>query len=138
MKKAHLRRRLSSEGASTAPFRTSPRRLRRRSRRSTRRLASGTFLLSLSESCTEPGPNTRMKLFLKHATEKVIVYRSMKVALVVGSVLALINHYDRLTSGVLTTKTILQIGLTYLVPYAVSTYGSAMQARHLELKGLRR
>ncbi len=77
-----------------------------------------------------------MRQFLRHATEKVIVYRSVKAALVVGSVLALINHYDGLISGVLTTKTILQIGLTYLVPYAVSTYGSAMQARHLEVRGV--
>jgi hypothetical protein len=35
-----------------------------------------------------------MNEFLKHACEKTCVYRSMKVALLVGTVLALINHYD--------------------------------------------
>jgi hypothetical protein len=66
------------------------------------------------------------------------VYRSVKVALVVGTVLALINHLDRILSGSLTATNILQMLLTYLVPYSVSTYGSAMQARYLELQQSRK
>lgn len=79
-----------------------------------------------------------MRLFLKHAADRVCVYRSVKVALVVGTILALINHLDRILSGSLNATNILQILLTYLVPYSVSTYGSAMQARYLELQQLRK
>jgi hypothetical protein len=79
-----------------------------------------------------------MRLFLKHAGDRVCVYRSVKVALVVGTVLALINHLDRILSGSLTATNILQMLLTYLVPYSVSTYGSAMQARYLELQQSRK
>ena len=78
-----------------------------------------------------------MRLFLKHATDKVIVYRSLKVALVVGTVLALINHYDSIFFGILSAIDIFQILVTYLVPYTVATFGSAMQARHIELEKLR-
>lgn len=74
-----------------------------------------------------------MKLFLKHASHKVCVVRSAKVALVVGTILALINHYDALFFGTVTSTQVFQILLTYLVPYAVSTFGSAMQARYIEL-----
>lgn len=48
--------------------------------------------------------------------------RSLLVALVVGSILNLINQGDALLG--LTSINWLKIGLTYLVPYAVSTYGA--------------
>jgi hypothetical protein len=74
-----------------------------------------------------------MKLFLKHAQERVCVIRSLKVALVVGTILAFLNHYDSIFSGTLDTTTFFQIIITYAVPYSVATFGSAMQARHMEL-----
>lgn len=73
---------------------------------------------------------------MKHAAKKVCVYRSTKVALVVGTVLGLINHYDAIFYGTLTTTKIFQISITYLVPFSVATFGSAMQARHIELQEL--
>lgn len=79
-----------------------------------------------------------MKLFLKHATQRVCVYRSAKVALVVGTVLGLINHYDAIFYGVLTVTKIFQISIAYLVPYSVATFGSAMQGRHMELQELQK
>ncbi|GCC11315.1 hypothetical protein IPdc08_01366 [archaeon] len=79
-----------------------------------------------------------MKLFLRHATDKVCVYRSVKVGVVVGTLLALINHYNAILSGTLTATIIFQILLTYIVPYGVATYGSAMQARHIELQELKK
>ncbi len=79
-----------------------------------------------------------MKLFLRHITDKICVKRSVKVALVVGTILGLINHYDTIFYGTLTATNIFQILLTYLVPYAVVTFGSAMQARHIELHGLQK
>jgi len=50
-----------------------------------------------------------MKLFLKHARDKVCIYRSLKVGVVVGTLLALINHYNAILSGALTATVIFQI-----------------------------
>jgi len=74
-----------------------------------------------------------MRLFLKYARERVCVVRSLKVALVVGTVLAFLNHYDSILSGMLNATVFFQIVITYAVPYSVATFGSAMQARHMEL-----
>lgn len=79
-----------------------------------------------------------MKLFLKHARDKVCIYRSIKVGAVVGTLLALINHYNAILSGILSATVIFQILLTYLVPFGVAAYGSAMQARHIELQELKK
>ena len=75
-----------------------------------------------------------MNLFFKHATSKVCILRSVKVALVVGTVIALINHYDAILSQTLGLITLVKILVTYVVPYSVSTFSSAMQAKHMELQ----
>jgi len=62
----------------------------------------------------------------------------LKVAPVVGTILALINHSEAIFSGALTAVSAAQILVTYAVPYSVSTFGSAMQATHMELQGLGR
>jgi cell shape-determining protein MreD len=74
-----------------------------------------------------------MQLFLKHACDRVCVLRSLKVAVVVGTILGAVNHYDAILSGTFSATTLVQIGITYLVPFCVATFGSAMQARHIEL-----
>ncbi len=75
----------------------------------------------------------RARLFAKYAFEKRCVARSLKVALVVGTVLALINHFDSIVSASLGVTEMFQILLTYAVPYSVSTFGSAMQAAQMEM-----
>ena len=75
-----------------------------------------------------------MKLYLKYAKSRVIFIRSIKVALLVGTILAIINHADAILSGNFYTTNTIQILLTYLVPYFVATYGSVEQARHFELE----
>jgi len=77
-----------------------------------------------------------MDLFLKHATTRVCVVRALRTSLVVGTVLALINHSDKIVSGTLTRTNLIQILVTYLVPYSVATFGAAMQGRHMELGSL--
>ena len=62
------------------------------------------------------------------ACRRGIVVRSLKVALVVGTVLALINHGDRLLSGQVTMTAAAKIALTYLVPYAVATWSAVQTA----------
>lgn len=51
---------------------------------------------------------------------------AIKVSLIIGTVLALINHGPALLSLSLSTQNVVQIILTYLVPYGVSSY-SAIQ-----------
>ena len=51
----------------------------------------------------------------------------------VGTILGAVNHYDAILSGTFSATTLVQIGITYLVPFCVATFGSAMQARHIEL-----
>jgi hypothetical protein len=56
--------------------------------------------------------------------------RALMVGLVVGTILALINHADAAINGTFGTKNAIQVATTYFVPYAVSTYSSvrAMKA----------
>jgi len=78
-----------------------------------------------------------MRLFLKHASSSICIFRSLKVALLIGTLHALLNHFDAMIDGTLTTTNIAQMLVTYFIPYSVATYGSAMQARHIELRRLR-
>ena len=66
------------------------------------------------------------------ARSPAIFQRSVKVALLVGTVLMFINHGDALLSGNLDQYSIIKILLTYLVPYLVSTQAGV--AATLELK----
>jgi hypothetical protein len=63
------------------------------------------------------------------ATERSVVIRAARIALVVGVVLALINHGHRLIAGALDGAALARIGLTFLVPYCVSTYSSVLAVR---------
>lgn len=64
-----------------------------------------------------------MKEKLERCCEPGTMVRALSVAVVVGSVLNLINHYELLLGAPLTSKTMIQVGFTYLVPYVVSTHG---------------
>jgi hypothetical protein len=51
--------------------------------------------------------------------------------MVVGSLLVVINHGDALITLDIDVEALIQIFLTYLVPYAVSTYASVEAIRSL-------
>jgi hypothetical protein len=70
-----------------------------------------------------------MKSWLRLARRPDVVRRSAWVAVVVGSILALVNYVDRLFTGALVPLDLVKIGLTYLVPYGVSTYASVQAIR---------
>ncbi len=55
--------------------------------------------------------------------------RSVTIAAVVGTVLALINHGDALWRGEWTATTSLKIALTYCVPFAVATASALANSR---------
>lgn len=73
-----------------------------------------------------------MKTFFQVATERETAAASARIALVVGSILALINYGDRLflhyDMGPLDW---VKLAVTYCVPYCVATYGAVRYAlRH--------
>lgn len=67
--------------------------------------------------------------FLAIALSRNVVLSALKVALVVGTLLALINYGDRLYSFHFTRVELLKITLTYLVPYGVSTWSTVQAIR---------
>jgi hypothetical protein len=58
-----------------------------------------------------------------------MVRRSLMVALVVGSLLTLLNQGDVLFAGSWKSTLYWKIPLTYCVPFCVATYGSLSNAR---------
>ncbi len=69
--------------------------------------------------------------WLALACQRPVVVRSLKVALVVGTLLGLINHGDAMLAGTMTARRWIQVGLTYLVPYLVATYGAVGALRSI-------
>lgn len=65
-----------------------------------------------------------LKRWISLAVRRDIVLNSLKVCLVVGTILVLINYFDRLFGGELARIDYVKILLMYCVPYCVSTYGS--------------
>lgn len=77
-----------------------------------------------------------MREWIQIAEEPTIVRRSMKYAVVVGAVLITINHGSALLQGSLTAARLLQMRLTVMVPYLVSTassVGAIREARRLSV-----
>ena len=70
-----------------------------------------------------------MKAWLAVAWEASVRKRALKVALAVGSILAVINHGDVVLSGHATTTVWIKIVLTFLVPYCVATFASVQAIR---------
>ena len=71
---------------------------------------------------------------IKYIFLRPVVLTSLKVALFVGTVLALINHGPALLALELTPEQVLKIALTYMVPYGVSTYSSVKILRNQLVK----
>lgn len=70
-------------------------------------------------------PDSKLTRCLAQAT----VSMALRVSLVIGTVLNLINHFDILLGAPLTTTTGVQMALTYVVPYCVSTHGQVWGRR---------
>ena len=67
--------------------------------------------------------------FLAVALSRPVVSSAIKVAIVVGTLLFLINHADELGDFKLNTEIVLKTILTYLVPYGVSTWSAVKAIR---------
>jgi hypothetical protein len=71
------------------------------------------------------GPLTYTKRFVWHGLLFwPIVRRAVRVALLVGTVLFVINQSDVVLRGDVTPLVATKIGLTYLVPFSVSCYSA--------------
>ena len=76
-----------------------------------------------------------MRNWLQMACDLAVVRRALACVVIVGAVLISINHGEAIVSGDVTAKRLVQIGLTLLVPYCVSTYSSVASLRAAERKG---
>ena len=65
----------------------------------------------------------------QHLVRDTLV-RSVKTALVVGTVLALINHGQEVLAGAFSARWVIPMVVTYLVPFSVAPYGQ-VQGRRL-------
>ena len=75
-----------------------------------------------------------MKSLFRYAIDKVCVCRAIKIALVVGTINALVTQYDAVFHRTLTANNLFQIILTYMIPFGVAIISSAFQARRDEFK----
>lgn len=67
-----------------------------------------------------------MKGYLGALVTPYLAVRGLRVALVIGTLLFVINHGAALRTGTMTPSRWIAAGLTYLVPYAVSIHGQFM------------
>jgi len=74
------------------------------------------------------------RTFLKHCAKKHNLLRAFYMALLIGTILATINHYDMFISGEFENRRIIQIIVTYFVPFFVALISAAMFGRHEELE----
>ena len=70
-----------------------------------------------------------MEIWLKTATQKSIQENGLKVALVVGSLLNLINQGDLLLAGAWGEVHYPKLILTFCVPYCVAVYAGTQAKR---------
>jgi hypothetical protein len=71
----------------------------------------------------------QIRIFVAYCIERDTVVRSIKTALVVGTILALINHGQDMLSGQFSWHWMLPMLITYLVPFSVATYGQVQGKR---------
>ncbi|CAN0586260.1 unnamed protein product [Ectocarpus sp. 12 AP-2014] len=67
--------------------------------------------------------------FWQIAFSTPVAKRATRIALIVGTIIAAINHGDRMLLANIDLATVFKIMLTYCVPYSVSTYSSVLAIR---------
>lgn len=61
-----------------------------------------------------------------------VLKRAAVMAIVVGCVIAVVNHGDKIASNEMTAPDWIRVGITFLVPYTVSTLSSVLALREQE------
>ena len=67
------------------------------------------------------------------AFRKDVFFRAFKMALIVGIVLAIINHGDHIFLGTMTVTNWIKILITFCVPFCVSTISSVLAIKKEQL-----
>ena len=65
-----------------------------------------------------------MRQWIRSACDSKVVKRAFACAVVVGTILLVINHGNAIVNGEMNTTRTMQACLTVLVPYCVSTWSS--------------
>jgi hypothetical protein len=72
---------------------------------------------------------SQTRCFLCTLRDPRLLRRSTVIALIVGSVLVVINHGDALAAGRGDATLIWKVPLTYVVPFVVATWGALLNTR---------
>tara|TARA_Y100001934_G_C12145483_1_gene674681 strand:+ start:291 stop:512 length:222 start_codon:yes stop_codon:yes gene_type:complete len=67
-----------------------------------------------------------MKNFFILAVRKDVIKRALKIALVVGFILAAINHGDRILLDQMKSIDWIKVVVTFFVPYSVATISAVL------------
>jgi hypothetical protein len=81
-----------------------------------------------------PGSESAIIQWLRLAAHPATVRRALITALIVGPALIAINHGPAILAGQVTGQCIIQMCLTVLVPYTVSTVSSVSTRQELARK----
>lgn len=73
--------------------------------------------------------NNVLKKYAQGLIDREMVLPAFKVALVVGSILFVINHASALLTGTMTTQRWVSALLSYVVPYLVSIHGRVVSRK---------
>lgn len=79
-----------------------------------------------------PSPESSFIAWLRLAAHRATVRRAVETAVIVGFVLIAINDGPAILAGQLTRVRVIQMCLTILVPYFVSTVSSVSTRRELK------
>lgn len=82
----------------------------------------------------EAVPEHSTQSFSELALKENVVRRALKVSLIVGSILAVINHAPSVFQGQFSIMSLLQVLMTYAVPYGVSTWSSVQTTRETSVQ----
>ncbi len=75
-----------------------------------------------------------MKKKMRIAMQPEVIRTATRFALIVGPILAFINHGDAMLDGSMDSPAWLKVGLTMIVPYTVSTLSSISVYQACEIK----
>lgn len=67
--------------------------------------------------------------FFTIALSSSVIIRSLKVAVIVGTILAFINYSEKIVTMSLSPQDWFKMSLSYLVPYGVSTWSAVSALR---------
>ncbi len=81
------------------------------------------------QQSANPPAREHLRTILAYCTERDTLVRSIKTALVVGTILAIINHGQELLTGHFSPQWVIPMLITYLVPFSVATYGQVQGKR---------